>query len=85
MTLSDCIFEPVSYRFGDPVDMGDPPSLNLREFGDLRIDLGTPLSVGNKEKFLNQINAARWLLRPLRGPKRHYNIHCFTPGMVTEF
>ena len=30
---------PVSYRFGDPL------SLNLREFGDPRIDLGTPLSI----------------------------------------
>ena len=36
---------PVSYRFGDPVDMGTPPSLNLREFGDPRVDLGTPLSI----------------------------------------
>ena len=35
---------PVSYRFGDPVDMA-PPSLNLREFGDPRVDLGTPLSI----------------------------------------
>ena len=25
--------------------MGIPPSLNLREFGDPRVDLGTPLSI----------------------------------------
>ena len=37
--------DPVSYRFGDPVDMGTPPSLNLREFGGPRVDLGTPLSI----------------------------------------
>ena len=28
-----------------PHRFGDPPSLNLREFGDPRIDLGTPLSI----------------------------------------
>ena len=32
---------PVSYRFGDP------PSLNLRDFGDPRVGLRTPLSIAD--------------------------------------
>ena len=35
-----------SHIFAGITPNGDPPSLNLREFGDPRVDLGTPLSIG---------------------------------------